>query len=106
MRKEFLFLGFVFFVLVITTPIIAQENPVKIDLIQGKNNITTNFCFSPIYVKTLAAKYPEINSVTYQEYEKTIGYVNVFGGIGQNFPIMQNQTYEIIVKENITIELE
>ena len=75
-----------------------------VNLTKGKNVLILNVS-SPFYVKTLVKLNPKIDVISYKEGNKTIGYVNVFGGIGENFIIQKNREYEIIVKENTTLVL-
>jgi hypothetical protein len=50
--------------------------------------------------------YPEINAITYYEGDEEKGYVNVFGGVGENFVVMFNNTYEITVEKEVTLKLK
>ena len=79
----------------ITGIIFAEDFNEGIKLNEGKNTVNFSFEFSPIYVGDLIKAYPEITTITYTESEEEIGYVNVFGGIGENFVIYPNKTYEI-----------
>ena len=94
---------FVFVIVILISITIIPANP-TIQLIKGKNNIS--FDFAPnLYASDLVKAYPEIISISYIENEKSLGYVNVFGGIGKDFPIQGNESYEIIVSKNITLIL-
>ena len=55
--------------------------------------------------------YPEILTITYvgENWEGELierGYVNVFGGIGENFIIYPNEKYTITVEENLEVKLK
>lgn len=85
-----------------------EEDPV-ISLNQGKNEIIIPENTSSFYVKDLVIAYPEILTVTYFKLEdgnlKEKGFVNVFGGIGENFIIYPNQKYNITVSKNMEVDL-
>lgn len=71
----------------------------EVELIRGKNNLSVNW--SGPMVEELVEEYPQIEAISSREENK--GYVNVFGGIGENFRIEENKKYEVAVSENITI---
>ena len=102
--NKFIFISLISLV-IFSIGIIFAENLYIIELEQGKNNITFNS--EPVYAKTLIEKNPEIISISYIDefYNNSVGYVNVFGGIGTNFILIENQTYEIISKQKTTIYL-
>ena len=79
----------------------TQENNM---LYAGKNNVTTSEAFRPIYVQDFMRQYPDIEVISYKDGEDTKGFVNVFGGIGENFIMRENRQYEFIVTQNITME--
>lgn len=101
--KKIIFL--ILCIIFIMTSIFAIETPQNIELIKGKNNLTTKESFKPIYVKDFIKQYPEIEVISYNQDQKTIGFVNLFEGIGINFIIEPSKNYEIITKSNITISL-
>jgi hypothetical protein len=74
----------------------------KTELNKGKNEICLNYSLG--YASELVKIHPEIETITYVQENKTIGYVNILGGIGKDFLIEENKTYEINSKKNITIE--
>jgi len=74
-----------------------------IKLVEGKNVVLLNIT-SPFYVETLVKLNPKIEAVSYSEGNVTIGYVNVFKGIGENF-VVENREYEIVVSKNISLVL-
>ena len=75
----------------------------SIVLVEGKNTVRLNIT-DPFYVETLVKLNPKIEAVSYSEGDITVGYVNVFNGIGKNF-VMENREYEIIVSENVSLIL-
>jgi len=85
--------------------IIADNFGGGIRLEEGKNIINVGIESNPIYVTDLIKLYPEINTITYNESGEEKGYVNAFGGIGENFIIYPNQTYEIIAKKEVILNL-
>ncbi len=69
----------------------------SLEIDEGVNNLTINYSLQRIiHVSEIIYYNPEIEVISYQENDKTIGYVNIYGGIGKNFIIEQNKTYEII----------
>jgi hypothetical protein len=86
--------------------ILAEEFKEGIKLSEGKNTINLSFEFSPLYVKDLMILYPEIATATYNESNQEGGYVNVFGGIGENFVIYPNRIYEITAKQEVNLNLK
>ena len=83
----------------------AENQKEGIFLSEGKNSINLSYEFYPIYVKDLIKIYPEIATVTYNNGNSEIGYVNVFGGIGENFVIYPNQIYEIVTTKEVILNL-
>ena len=69
-----------------------------ISLKKGKNVVELNVT-DFFYVKTLIKLNPDIEVVSYVEDGKSIGYVNLFSGIGDNFIVYEGE-YEIIVSED------
>src|SRR4030042_2338490 len=106
MNKYFLILTLAVLVLGISGIIIAEEFNEGIKLYEGKNLINLSLEFNPIYVRDFISIYPEITTVTYIGGEQEIGYVNVFGGVGENFVIYPNKIYEITVKKEVTLNLK
>jgi hypothetical protein len=85
--------------------IFAEEFKEGIKLSEGGNTINFSSDFTPIYVEDLIKFYPEITAVTYNGSQGEIGYVNVFGGVGENFIIAPNKFYEIITKQEVILDL-
>ncbi len=84
----------------------AFENIQKINLLNGKNNVTFGDSFRPTYVKDFIKLYPEIQTITFKENKKTIGYVNFLNGLGQNFILKPTKIYEITTSKNISINTQ
>lgn len=101
MKKTFFIL---IFVLTLLAGFIVAERFLEIELSKGKNEIRFNI--SGVYASDLIKFYPEIETITYREENETIGFVNIFGGIGVNFMLESNRTYEINSNKNITIYLK
>ena len=101
MKRQLMLLMFIFSL----TTIIA-ENPLSLEIQEGKFNLTINEYFPSIYVSQLIENNPEIQSISIQEYGRTFGYINTLGGIGTNFLIEPNRNYEIYTNQTITIHLK
>ena len=86
--------------------LIPNEEDSKIQLLQGENEILIPEYISPFYVHDLIKAYPEILTVTYFKFGEEKGYVNIFGGVGENFIIYSNQTYNITVSKNMEVNLK
>jgi hypothetical protein len=104
MNKYLLIL--VFAVFCVSGIIIAEEFREGVELHEGKNIVNISAEFSPLYVKDLIKIHPEIQTITYNDSRQKFGYVNVFGGIGDNFVISSNKTYEITTKQGVTLNLK
>jgi hypothetical protein len=74
------------------------------NLMMGKNHVRFNM-IEPFYVKDLVKWNPSITVVSYTEENKTIGYVNLFNGLGENFIIENNKDYEVILNKDINLVL-
>lgn len=83
--------------------LISNEN--EIQLVEGENQITIPESVSPFYVSDLMKSYPEILTITYFEFEKEIGYANIFGGVGENFIIYPTQEYTFTVNKDMEVKL-
>ena len=104
--KKYLKLILIFVILITSGAIIAENPKEEIKLYEGENIVNLSFEFNPLYVKDLVKIYPEIATVTYNNGTSEIGYVNVFGGIGENFIIYANQIYEINTIGEVILNLE
>jgi hypothetical protein len=106
MNRSFLILICVILVLGVSSLIIAEEFKEGIRLSEGKNSVNLSYEFNPIYVKDLVKIYPDITTITYNNGEQEVGYVNVLGGVGENFVISPDNIYEITTKEEVTLDLK
>lgn len=103
MKNKKIFFGIFAIILVLAVFVtISSESIYSIKLSEGKNDVVLNIS-EPFYVETLIKLNPDIEVVSYKEENKTIGYVNVFGGIGKNFIIESGKEYEIIVSKDINL---
>lgn len=100
-KRIFIIAFIVFLFLILSFIIISSQNIFSADLVKGKNYIQLNVT-EPFYVETLVKLNPTIEVISYKEGNETIGYVNVFNGVGKNF-IIENREYEIVVKENTNL---
>ncbi len=96
--KKFMIIFIIFIFSFIT---ISSKDAVE--LVKGKNYVELNIS-QPFYIKTLVKLNPSIEVASYKVGNETIGYVNVFDGVGKNF-IVDSREYEIIVGKNITLVL-
>jgi len=96
----------IFIILVLSITTLIAENPLSVELFQGKNNILINESFPAIYASELVKEYPSIKSISISAYGTTFGYVNEFGGIGPNLIIEPGKEYEIFVNESAIIFLK
>ncbi|MGY4884737.1 MAG: hypothetical protein ACP5NZ_04130 [Nanobdellota archaeon] len=107
MNKNYLIVLSILLILSITGIIFAEEFKKGIEVKEGQNLLNLSNEFEPIYVQDLVKIYPEISTVTYiDSFGEKYGYVNVFGGIGQNFVVYPNSIYEITTKQNIDLNLK
>jgi len=102
-KKLFLVVGTIFLIFIVFN-LISSEDIYAINLLKGKNNITLNGT-ELFYVSDLVKINPDIEVVSYKEDGITVGYVNVYGGIGENFIVFSNKEYEIIVSNNMNLIL-
>jgi hypothetical protein len=82
----------------------VQTKPQYYNLNEGKNY----FYFDRVvFAKDVVNLNPEIQSVSYfdEELNKSVGFVNVFKGIGRNFLIKPGVVYEITANKNMTLAL-
>jgi hypothetical protein len=106
MNKNLLILTLVLVILGISGVIIAEEFKEGIKLSEGKNLINLSSEFSPLYAEDLVKIYPDITTITYKVGDEEIGYVNVLGGVGENFVVYSHQIYEITVKREVILNLK
>jgi hypothetical protein len=81
---------------------VSSEDNNNLFLESGKNFVRFDNLPS-FYVKDLIKINPSIEVVSYMKDNESIGYVNVFGGIGENFVITNTIDYEIIVTKETTL---
>ena len=82
--------------------ILAMEGFLEFDFSSGKN-IFNDSEFEPIYVSDFVRLNPEVEAVSYSIRGVNYGYVNLFGGIGDDFAMIPGNEYEIVVKNNVTV---
>lgn len=74
-------------------------------LYSGKNLVYLNNT-EPFYVGDMIKLNPDIEYVSYQTSDNsTKGFINVFGGIGENFIVFSDVEYEVFVARNISLVL-
>jgi hypothetical protein len=101
MKKIIIVLGILFVLATLIVNVINAERFNKLELDGGENEVYLNESLG--YVSDLVRLYPEIETISYIEGNETIGYVNVFGGIGTNFFIEANKSYEIVLSKEVII---
>ena len=97
--KKIILVLLVCVVLIIPATLFAEIKKEEVKFLEGENILKTPEDFSPIYAKDFVKLNPEIVTITFEENNNTLAYVNVFGGVGQNFVLMQNKTYDIVCKK-------
>lgn len=105
-RKYLLIVAAILLAVFLFTEVYSMSS-ISIDsenLATGKNQVRFNLT-EPFYVKDLVKWNPTISVVSYIEENKTIGYVNLFNGIGENFIIENDKDYEVILNKNISLVL-
>ena len=95
---------FIFLIGVFSFLGVFSSGAIVLNLFDGKNIVEFNSA-GPFYVKTFVELNPSIEVISYIGDNETIGYINIFGGIGDNFIIQENRKYEIVVRENLTVVL-
>jgi hypothetical protein len=65
----------------------------------GKNYLVINTS-ETLFARDFVSENPEVQSISYKENNKTIGFVNTLGGIGKNFILQQGVIYEVYLKNN------
>lgn len=71
-------------------------------LLEGKNQVEID---RAVLVKEIVILNPEIEYVSYYDefLNKQVAYVNVFGGVGDNFLIEPGRIYEFSVRKKIEL---
>jgi hypothetical protein len=91
-------------ILVLGGSIIRAQLPAQnsLELSAGKQDIVFNESF---YARTFIQQHPDVEYISYYDefLQRSVTYVNVFGGIGQNFVIIPGRSYEISVRTDTTI---
>jgi len=85
------------------TFIACSQDTFSAVLAEGKNKVRINLS-EPIYAETLIKMNPDIEAISYIEENATVGYVNVFQGVGRNFAIIDRE-YEIIASKSTELVL-
>ncbi|MBD3253354.1 hypothetical protein GF386_06480 [Candidatus Pacearchaeota archaeon] len=104
MKNKLLFIAIFVVFLIICSFIILSMEENNLYLVEGKNNIVINDS-EPFYVKTLVELNQDIEVVSCKNEDYDFGYVNVFGGVGENFIIYPNKKYEIIANKDFNLVL-
>jgi hypothetical protein len=94
----------IFFIIISIFSIIRvySSDSYSIELKEGKNYINLSLN-EQLYVSQLVKSNPSISVVSYIRDNKTIGYVNLYNGIGEDFLIENGVEYEIISNKNIPL---
>jgi hypothetical protein len=71
-------------------------------LVEGKNYVSFS---GQGFASDVILLNPDVEAISYfdEDLNKTIGYVNVFGGVGSNFLIVPERTYELIISKNTSL---
>lgn len=83
--------------------LISSQDIYSADLKKGKNTLYINIS-QPIYAKTLIKLNPCIEVISFKENNQTIGYINIYNGLGENFVVEQRE-YEVIVSKDTNLIL-
>jgi hypothetical protein len=104
MKNKFAFIIFAFlFAFVLSFIAISSKDAFSASLTEGKNLVRINLS-EPVYAETLIKMNPDIEAISYVEGNRTIGYVNVFQGVGKNF-VVADREYEIIASKSTDLIL-
>jgi len=101
-KTAFIVLAFLF-AFSLSFIVISSQDAFSVSLAEGKNKVRINLS-EPIYAETLIKLNPDIEAISYMEGNRTIGYVNVFDGVGKNF-IVADREYEIVASKSINLVL-
>jgi hypothetical protein len=90
-----------------------SNNTIEIVFINSTNNILNEgrnmVYFNNYYTaKELVKNNPLIETISYydQVLDKTIGFVNIFGGVGKDFTIYPDRVYEINTRSQTILKLD
>ncbi len=104
MKNKLAFIIFAFlFAFFLSFIVISSKGAFSVSLAEGKNLVRINLS-EPVYVETLIKLNSDIEAISYTEGNKTVGYVNVFDGVGKNF-VLADREYEIVVNKSIDLVL-
>jgi hypothetical protein len=104
-KKSIVFsLGFVLFLGLSIFVVSSMSNTSNINLVSGRNIFSFNVS-NQFNVSILTQLNPEIQVVSYQKGNETVGYVNFFNGLGKDFEIENGVDYEIYSSKNATLVL-
>ena len=104
MKNKLAFIVFAFlFAFALSFIAISSKDAFSASLAEGKNQVRINLS-EPIYAETLIKMNPDIEAISYMEENRTIGYVNVFEGVGKNFAVTDRE-YEIIASKRTGLVL-
>jgi hypothetical protein len=95
---------FILIVLVMVLSLVSvfSETPLPLSLNKGKNYLRFN-ATKPFYVETFVKLNPSVEAISYKEDNRTVGYVNIYGGVGKNFVIRSDIEYEVVSRANSTL---
>ena len=95
---------FIFILGIIIFDFSTAEYGKEIKLTKGKNYLFVN---QTLYANEFVLMSKDIEYVAYFDefLNRSVGFVNAFGGIGQNFLIEQGREYEVGVRQNINLML-
>ncbi|PIN90988.1 hypothetical protein COU60_00005 [Candidatus Pacearchaeota archaeon CG10_big_fil_rev_8_21_14_0_10_34_76] len=101
-KTEHLFVALLILVSLAST--ISANGNENIILEEGKNFITID---TEILASELLLLNPSIEAISYfdEDLQTTLGYVNIFGGIGKNFYLRPGVEYEIFAGESIILNV-
>jgi hypothetical protein len=99
MKKQIFFTLICILLVINSAQSLIKSEIQELDL--GKNTVYINLT-DPMYVRDFLKFNPGIEVISYHEGVETVGFVNYFNGIGENF-IVYPREYEIIMRENSTL---
>ena len=83
---------------------LETEEEMKYELQKGKNEIVF---YKEMNASEIIEKNPEINVISYfdEETNKSVGFVNAFGGLGRDFRVSNETVYEVYVSADSKIRI-
>jgi hypothetical protein len=100
--KKFIFLLILMFAVLLLK--VFSEEATSMEVPTGTGLILLNSTCS-FYSDQFIRLNPCVQAISYSENGESIGYVNVFGGIGKNFIVMEGKSYNVSVGENCSFML-